>query len=137
VQARPFEILLDHILLDNEPRLMHKGASIRWVFKSPVRITVPVVRLDCCGEETVMPAIRDASAGGPMPGETRLRNDGILPVQLKREEIPVNFLLFTGTPNFLRFSPAVVVLKSRQGAFDWLADEPDLYVSPDGHPKMR
>jgi len=50
---------------------------------------------------------------------------------------PVNFLLFTGTPNFLRFSPAVVVLKSRQGAFDWLADEPDLYVSPDGHPKMR
>jgi len=32
-----------------------------------------------------------------MPGERRLRNDGILPVQLKREEILVNFLLFTGS----------------------------------------
>ena len=54
-----------------------------------------------------MPAIRDASAGGPMPGGTRLRNDGILPIQLKREEIPVNFLLFTGSLDFALASVAI------------------------------
>jgi len=58
-----------------------------------------------------MPAIRDASAGGPMPGETRLRNDGILPVQLKREEIPVNFLLFTGSLDSAL--PSVVIASER------------------------
>ncbi len=60
-----------------------------------------------------MPAIRDASAGGPMPGEGRLRNDGILSVQLKREKIPVNFLLFTESLDFAL--PSVVIANERGG----------------------
>jgi hypothetical protein len=60
-----------------------------------------------------MPAILDASARGPMPGERRFWTDVILPVQLNREEIPVNFLLFTGRPRSAL--PSVVIANEGEG----------------------
>jgi hypothetical protein len=60
-----------------------------------------------------MPPILDASARGPMPGERCFWTDVILPVQLNREKIPVNFLLFTGRPRSAL--PSVVIANEGQG----------------------
>ena len=107
-QARP-----DEILLDNELRLMHKSASFRCVFKSPGRITAPVLFLAVAARRLSCQRSSMRALGGPMPRVRRLRNDVILPVQLKREKIPVNFLLFTETVDFAL--PSVVIANERGG----------------------